>query len=579
MTEPPSSLARRWPVLSLAGLMLCVAAYLGVGQVVLQQAAQESQSRVTFYTTTLRDALNRLDHLPFVVARDAQVVAALAGATPEALNPLLAAYSERAEAEAIYVMDINGQTLAASNYASAQSFVGQFYTFRPYFRDALKGQTGRFFAIGATTGRPGYFVGEPVRNAAGTILGVVVVKTPLSPVVAAWQDTGETLLVTSAEGVVLLSTTPGHLYRTLGPISPATRAVIEDRQQFRGQALAPLDWAPSRADQVALEGADYVYAADQIAREGWAVHLITPLAAIQQRAAFIVAAGAAVLLAMLIAAALLRSAQLRRALALSNADRARLSQEIEVRRAAEAALRDTQAQLERSSRLAALGQLAASITHELGQPISAMRNYLAAEEIAQGAAVGGVNAQLSGLVERMQKITTQLRAFATPKGIERTTFDLREATRSAWELVRYDGEGLSIEMQLGAEPILVVGDQARLEQVLVNVLRNALDATRAAEGRWLGIYASAERTGSAMGQLEVHDSGAGLEGRKLDDICEPFMTTKSSGKGMGLGLAISAQILKDLQGVLEARERAPTGAIFAVSVPLAPTDQRKTDDG
>jgi len=551
-------------VLSLAS----IAFYFLLVQYFSRQEAVKTEKNAAFFANTIDDALLRLWHLPFVISQNEVVVDALENNSGAALDPLLKQFADSAGADHIFLMDINGKTVSASNYQSEDSFVGKLYTFRPYFRDALLGETGHFFAIGATTGEPGYFVSAPVRDRQGNIFGVVVVKTGLDALNRAWRKSGARILVSNAGGVVLLASNSDDQFRALEPLSSFTRKNLENFQQFGGRPLEALDWQTGNNGWATLDGADYVLAEARIKQEDWTLHLLSGLSGIRQRAALAVVGILALLLGGIVAVTGFRSARLQMALGKSDADRVQLTREIAVRRAAEADLRTAQKELESNSRLAALGQLSASITHELGQPISAMRNHLVAEEIANDAKPGSLNPQLTRLVERMQNINNQLRFFATPRVDESSVFDLRKASDAAIELVAHGVKAVqaTLNTRYAEDPVLVSGNQQRVEQVLVNLLRNAIDAVEGRETRTISVSVKG-RDGQAC--VEVSDTGHGLDGRSMDNLQEPFVTTKPSGHGMGLGLSISVQIAQDMNGRIEAGDGKTGGAVFTLWLPSA----------
>jgi two-component system C4-dicarboxylate transport sensor histidine kinase DctB len=238
---------------------------------------------------------------------------------------------------------------------------------------------------------------------------------------------------------------------------------------------------------------------------------------------------------------------------------ARLEIEIEVRRAAQASLQKTQSQLERAGRLAALGQLASSVTHELGQPIAAMRNQLTASELSEGST--GLNSKMQALVERMEDITRQLKFFSRKGRDQFEEVDLTEVIRTALDLLKPNIQTTKALVRFIPEDAApkLTGNRMRLEQVVTNLVRNALDAVEDAKTGEIEIN---------LGQddhavwFEVTDTGHGLGNQTLDDLREPFATTRESGKGMGLGLTISAGIVSDHGGVLSAQDRPGGGAIF-----------------
>ncbi len=533
-----------------------------------QQEALQTEKTALFFARTINDALQRLEHLPFIISQNPAVADALVGNNGEELNSVLKSFADRANADHIFLMDLNGKTIAASNYESPNSFVGNNYAFRPYFRDAITGKTGQFYAIGATTGEPGFFVSAPVYDGFGNIFGVIVVKTGFQSLNRAWQESGIQILVSNIDSVVVLASKPSNRFQTLHPLTVHTRLNLENAQQFGNQQLRPLDWLADGNGHVKLDGNEYLLAQVQIERENWTLHLLTSLSGIRLQAALMIAGVLALLFSVIVAITGFRSVRLKRALGESNADRTRLTQEIEVRRLAESDLKTAKYELERTSKLAALGQLSASITHELGQPISAMRNYLAAEEIAADATPNSLNPLLSGLVERMQNINDQLRGFATSSIRETSIFDLLHTSDAAVALVAHGVAAANIKLikRYADRPVNVVGSEQQIEQVLINLLRNAVDAVTTQSLREITVIVDIANNRAFF---RIIDTGRGLEGRTMVDLEEPFMTTKPSGQGMGLGLAISVQIAKDMKGRIEAHDTEKGGAEFTLWLPLA----------
>ena len=237
----------------------------------------------------------------------------------------------------------------------------------------------------------------------------------------------------------------------------------------------------------------------------------------------------------------------------------RLAVEIEERRVAERNLQKTQAELERAGRLAALGQLASSVTHELGQPIAAMRNQLAAAEMASGATP--LNDKMQGLVARMEDITRQLKFFSRKGRDQFETVDLAQIISGALDLLTptISEIGADVSFEPPIKPVTMHGNRLRLEQVMTNLIRNALDAVEDANIRNVEITLGEEADSL---WIQVADTGHGLMGKSLEDLREPFATTRESGKGMGLGLTISAGIVSDHDGVLSAEDRETGGAVF-----------------
>lgn len=542
---------------------------------------QRARGRISLYKSTLLDALEQFQHLPFVLSKDPFVISVAAGQDAKALNRRLAEFAKQSRLEAIYLMDTNGLVVAASNYDQPKTFLAQNYGFRPYFKDALAGRRGDFFGVGATTSRPGYFIAEPVKGPEGDMLGVIALKLDLSDLTNIWAAGGETVFVSNGDGVVVLSSDPRWLYHTLAPIPMYRLKIIAASRQFNKEVLTPLDWREKGADAAQLGERSYLHVTSPVARLGWTLHYFADESRIYERS-WLTVVGASIVLSLLLAAAIfLRSERLRAALEASQAHRHQLQianedlrNEIEERQAAEKRLARAQSELARASNLAALGRLSASVTHELGQPISAMRNYLAAAGL-DGEGLDGKEmiVRLGAIVERMENITKQLRFFAQPGETQMAGVDLREVVEGANELVAHDikSAGVSLSLEIPGSPVVVRGNRLRLEQVVVNLMRNSIAAMEDSSKRKLSIVTGAR---SSHAFLTVKDSGHGLGDHSIEQLKEPFRTTRTSGRGMGLGLAITAAIVKEHDGHMTGHNGEPCGAVFTIQLPLDPGEQR-----
>lgn len=566
----------RWArrVLALAAVAALALALLPVlSSVLLTREAERAQGRLMQQRAALLDRLDRDAPLPYVIAASEDLAQVAAGAPAAALNARLARFAERTGAEAIYMMDATGLTVAASNHDAPDSFVGARYDFRPYFREAMAGRTGRHFAVGATTGRPGYFIAEPVRDG-DAIVGVLAVKVSFRPLEAAWAD-GDPVFVTDAEGVVILSSDPVWRYRLARPAAAQAIRRARAERRYGGAALEPLplmDAAGWRLPQAA-EGAIHLTA--EGLPHDWTLHYLADGGPARLRLAAVIAG----LLALGAGAALVRqerrAGRVRLALGRSRAEgrllrdaNARLAVEIDERRTAEARLQAAQTELRRSSRLAALGQLAASVGHELSQPIAALRNHIAADAMRRDTdpSAQGLRLRLPDLVDRMEGIVRQLKLFGRPVEVSLSRLDLRDCVDGALALLapNVDETDVRIDWRRPAAPVPAMGDAHRVEQVLVNLLRNALDAVGGEAERQVHVAAA---TAGGWAVVRVTDSGPGLEGRSLAELSEPFETTRSRSGGLGLGLAIASQILHEHGGDLRATDDPRGGAVFEMRLP------------
>lgn len=554
-----------WLLLTLAGATL---AFWISHAYFRTEELERADARLSLYRSTLEAELMRFSHLTFILARDPFVIETAKGANTGPLDERLAKFAERAGIDAIYLMDADGLTRSASNAGTAGSFVGHNYSFRPYFKSALLGVQGRFYGIGATTGIPGYFYADAVVDEAAKVLGVIALKIDLSAFQESWRKADERVLLANADGVVLLASVPEWRYRTLAPLTAEQRARIADARQFGTKPLDPLDWSPTDRQVATIGGETFLHLRSTNLPNDWSIHYF----ASGERAVTQgwLAAGGFLLLAALtglfvqlqrtrkIDAALRRSEEEEAQLRLANR---KLATEIKERRAAERQLQRTQAELERAGRLAVLGRLAVSVTHELGQPITAMHNHLAAAEMQGDSAA--LTSRLKGLVDRMEGIARQLKFFARNGKDEFEVVDLRDAMQAALDLVASDikSNRVTLVKDWPDGPVELLCNRLRMEQVMTNLMRNALDAMANADRRELSLGIG--RSDSEI-RFSVADTGHGFGEMGFCELSEPFATTRESGQGTGLGLAISSAIVEDHDGWMVAEARPTGGTVIRV---------------
>ena len=539
----------------------------------LSEELSQAEGRLSLYRSTVTDELERFSHLPFVLSRDPIVVQTAMGGSTGVLDARLAEFAEKAGLDAIYLMDATGLTTSASNAATSGSFVGQNYGFRPYFQIAIEGGQGSFYGIGATTGLPGFFIADPVSRGDGTAIGVVAIKIDLTKLEDSWRNAGETVLLANDDGVVLLSSEPAWRYRALGPLTAEQRLAIQEARQFSNQVIDPLDWGTGQEGRATIGGVERFHLTSSDLPHGWQLHYFASDQQSSTRSWLVT--GAAVFMAAIgfIFYQMQRARRMGAALDRSEKEEAqlrstneRLAVEIDERRTAERKLKRTQTELERAGRLAALGKLAASVTHELGQPIAAMRNHLVAAEIATKIPEAFTH-NIGGLVDRMDGITKQLKFFAQGRTEKFGTVNMVDALKSAIALVEpnLSASNATLDLVIPAKEMQVRGNRLRLEQMMTNVLRNAIDATDGIDSPAIEV-SLLKQDGDV--EFRIRDNGHGLGEATLAELQEPFFTTQESGKGMGLGLAISMSIVEDHGGTMTARNAAKDGAVFEVTLPL-----------
>lgn len=597
--------ARRWTAFVIAAAILLAAALGFAGALAERKAtadlARQAQASATLHAAVLRSELAKHRSLPFVLAQDPDVAEVLRSFDPRgvaALNYKLETLSNGTRASAIYVLNAKGQTIAASNWRLPTSFVGRDYSFRPYFKQAKAEGTSELFALGTVSRRPGFFMSRRVDGPEGR-LGVVVVKVEFEALEAEWSA-AEPAFVADPKGVILVTSIPAWRFSTLRPLPHAEQDRLHAEQRFGPAQFRVLEASPAPASgraptltTVSPPGQDetrFMAASADLGAAGWTVYTFTPVGAVL-RAAVTGARATALLVGLVacaLAAAILRwrgkaavRAALEEAARLELEARVqdrtaelreinqRLTVEIEERRRAEAHVHLMQDELIQSNKLATLGQIAAGVAHEINQPVAAIRAY------ADNAAVflergdeRTANANLgliSGLTDRIGLITDELRAFARKSSAPPARVTVREAVDGALLLVgpRLRQQGVRVVRDEADEAAKVMAERFRLEQVLVNLLQNAIEALEGRPDPEIRVQVLVKRL---QVRILVADNGPGVAAEVAKTLFTPFATTKP--RGLGLGLVISRDIVAEFGGELSL-ETAPRGACFVMSLPKA----------
>ncbi|MFT5722486.1 MAG: two-component system C4-dicarboxylate transport sensor histidine kinase DctB [Motiliproteus sp.] len=237
------------------------------------------------------------------------------------------------------------------------------------------------------------------------------------------------------------------------------------------------------------------------------------------------------------------------------------------------ALHDAQAELIQQSKLAALGTLSTAIAHELNQPLTAIRTSAFSTRLllerGQYATAAQTLSQIVQMTERMALITQQLKTFAHKRTEKLQPVSIRRALDQVLPIfaARLSAEQVALQVE-GDAPAEVLADQPRLEQVLINLISNALDAMLDSDSKRLSIVLEQEPEYAC---IAIGDTGTGLSKAVREQLFDPFFTTKKIGRGLGLGLSISHGIVLDLAGSLRADNQAEGGALFTLRLPLYTT--------
>ena len=404
----------------------------------------------------------------------------------------------------------------------------------------------------------------------GNVVGVIVVEVDLAKFERAWAGISDAVLVTNSEGIIILATEP----RWRG-MTEEKALVLEPAENAIERAINYTDsWRGDHPDAY-IQGEAVIRTESRISFRGWRMVSFTTFASVREKVNGVIALeimGFAILLALafyvLSRKTALRMALFPRESAELRELNLRLQREIAEREKVQENLAVAEQTLAQSSKLAALGEMSAAVSHELNQPLAAMKTYLAGARLLlrrerTEEAMSSFN-RIDDLIERMGAITRQLKSYARKGQQELSPVDLRDALVSALSMMepQLKLRQVKITRILPEHPVMVMGDRMRIEQVMVNLLRNALDATKAEPDPEVDILLSSGQ----VARMTVRDNGHGIE--DLEALFEPFYTTKQPGDGVGLGLAISSGIVTDLGGRLTARNSETGGAVFEMQLPI-----------
>jgi two-component system, NtrC family, C4-dicarboxylate transport sensor histidine kinase DctB len=555
-----------------------------------------TESRIELIASAVRAEINRQDHLPILLALDPDVRRALAHPSDRALveqvNHKLQRVVAEADTRALYVIGRDGVVLAAASANPAEVIVGRDVRDRSYFLKALESGRSTYLGVDPVSKRVRYYIAEAIND--GTVLGVALVRIEFDSLEAAWARSSERVLITDPDGIAFLTSDPALKYRAIRGTALPHPASESAAPNYLGAAGKPLDLAVTeRRGSTSLvrlregEGeASYLYQTLALPEFGWTIHSFADLAVVsadQREGAIIGATISGLIISLLLyllqrqraylaareAGARLQSQVEERTRELREAN-ALLQTEVDERRRTEVRLRATQNELVQAGKLAALGQMSAAIAHEVNQPLAAMRTFMASAKVylqrGDPKQVASNIDLIDGLAERMAKITSHLKLFARksepgkPEPIQ-----VGRAIEGALFLTESQIKSASVRVARNVDSDLwVSGYAVQLEQVLVNLIRNALDAVTEVKRPAIAISATAS---SDMVRIVVADNGPGIAPELIEQIFDPFVTSKPVGKGLGLGLSISYGIVQDFRGRIHAANRPQGGAELVIELP------------
>lgn len=528
-----------------------------------------AELRLALYSGNLLSELQRNSIVPQILARDPTLIGALNSNDFSGSTQRLISFVEEIGAASLMLLDREGRTVAATD----RNRLGEQHRAAPYFVDALRSNATVFSVIRQEAGAYSFSYARRIESVA-EVTGVIVVEVDLAKFERSWAGISDAVVVSDSTGTVILSTEPR--WRGLSETEALAR---ETPQGAIERAIrATTDWTALPADAY-LQGEAVMRTEGRLGFQGWRIVSYTTYASVRERVNGVLALeimGFAILLALvfyfLSRKSALRVALFQRESAELRALNTRLQREIAERERVEKTLEVAEQTLAQSSKLAALGEMSAVVSHELNQPLAAMKTYLAGARLLlrrnrpeEALASFG---RIDGLIERMGAITRQLKSYARKGGEALSPVNMGDALASSLSMMepQLRQRQVRIARVMPDVPVLVMGDRMRIEQVMINLLRNALDATKSVQDPEVEIILAVGETVT----LTVRDNGPGIE--DLDALFEPFYTTKQPGDGVGLGLAISSGIVNDHGGRLTARNSQQGGAVFEVRLPVATMD-------
>ncbi len=570
-----------------------------VAESYFDEVAAQGGTTLRLAVSALGGHLSRYEPLPALMADHDDIEELVAHPQDQSLrlraNIYLKSINDLLKSSDIYIMTLDGETIAASNYDGPASFVGQNFSYRPYFQDAAKGQQSKFFALGTTSHKRGYYFASPILFNA-EIKGVIVFKVDIESIEASFGNGENRIFVNDPEGIIFMTGTPEWLYAAIQPLTPERIAKTESSRRYSDANLKPLDLTRGTFgahDMMTIregeQDKEYLFLSQPMPDAGWTVNVLMDTSSVRTQ---VKTTMIAVVLCLCLAGALVATvlqrrkslqdrlihqaeaqSELERRVEERTADLARVNvdikHEIAERRQTEKRLRKTQKDLIQAGKLAALGQMSAALSHEFNQPLAAAKTYAeSASLLIERGRVGEASDNLkriSVLIDRMAAIGKHLRNFARKPNEKLGPVPVEAVVNDTLEIVnaRLKAADAHLTVDLNPVPLQVKAGPIRLQQVLVNIISNAADAVEGLEDRRIDLTARQE--GDKV-ILSIRDHGPGVPPAIMERIFDPFFSTKGVGKGLGLGLSISYNIVKDFGGRLSVTNLPEGGTCFDIEL-------------
>lgn len=546
-------------------LIALIVASLTIGLVGLTyfltyRAAIESLEKEATISAQLRadvlmSELDKQRAVPVILATDPDIINALNDkkASNDKLSKKLADLALETKSAVIYVLDINGIAIASSNWRNRDSFVGQDYSFRSYFKEAVQNIAAEQIAQGTVSHKPGLYLTHSVARD-GKVVGVVVAKVEFQTIEQKWHGGEDVNFVTNPDGQILLTNRPELRFKPRPDADSKSIMVHIPSPSNKWHSYLIKSRIPAR--NIALTNA--IIAAfvcgliTMLVRWFGRKNRINLQKAEQERA---------------YRNALEESVE-SRTIELKGINQ-RLSSEIIERKAAEKRLANLQIDLVQANKLAALGQITAGVAHEINQPVATIKllsnnaaTLLSKPQKRSLESVKDVLTKINEMSDRIGKITLDLRMFSKKAHGEMAPIKLRSLLETSLLLTQSRIRDFNVEVFQDeiSDNLFVLGNRVRLEQVIVNLLQNACEALEGQKVRQINI---STEVSSSLVRLSIRDNGPGVDESIANQLFIPFVTSKTSG--LGLGLVIAKDILHEHNGSLTLINSSD-GACFIVEL-------------
>mgnify|MGYP001323289917 FL=1 len=527
-----------------------------------QETTKQAELRLKLYSNSIDSELERSRFITLLLGDNVRLKTLLSKNQNEAVlnkyfNAITNTYSQN-----ITLYDATGKILSSSEKVLSSQILSQI----PF---SVSDNKKLIFSRIISPEAKNKFVYAKLITQSEMTLGIILVEVNLSKIEKAWIDASEAVIVIDHLDQVLISSKPDWIKTKINDKSQPSQSsnILNSMQSFTQWEDLPAEAYLNKNTLLKLES--------NLSEQNWKILYYSTYATVREKVNGIIALEitALAILLTLIFYLLSRRSRIQSIIFMEESNKLRdinskLKNEMNEREKAEKNLKVAEQSLEQHSKLAALGEMSAAVSHELNQPLAAMKTYLAGAKLLlqrdrPNEALSSFQ-RVDDLIERMNVITKQLKSYARKGKEELVQVDLKMVISYALDIMASQLNLLQVEysQQMPDEPVMVLGDQIRLEQVVINLLRNSLDAMAKTDNPKLEIRLKTNNNAV----ITVIDNGHGIS--DLKSLFEPFYTTKDPGHGVGLGLAISSGIIKELGGRLVAKNDPDTGAIFEINLPL-----------